>query len=422
VVVKQPAPRIRELIRQGAWIALNPSPEWLEEFDRVTLAAHPALAGDAGVANAISRSNRTNLYRFTIAHLRDPGAPVRSNFGGEPLRMARELRQRGLEATASAIYRVGLNMALRRWTDIVFQLSSERDELRELLDVVSRSANDYLDATLAGIAQQLRLEHDELTRDVCSERRNLVDAILVGGTANNQQAEARLGYPLHGGHTAAVIWCDANVTDLSQLDRVSDAFSHAIGAPQSLVVTPNDITRWAWVKDAGEFDGERVAPVLEDAPAVRIAIGTNARGIDGFRRSHQEALTAQQTLVRLGSHQPIAFFDVIHMIALLTQNRDSADDFVNATLGEFASANPVLHTTLLTYINEHCNAVRAAQRLYIHRNTLLYRLETAQKLLPRPLDHTVVRVAVALETLRWRGDQWRSGDVLSKARDGASQL
>src|ERR1700675_336996 len=196
VVSRQPSPRIRELIRQGAWIALNPSQDWLAEFDRATMAAHPALAEDPGLAKTVSRSNRTNLYRFTVAHLRDPGAPVRTNLGGEPLRMARELRQRGLEATAPAIYRIGLDLALRRWTDIVFQLTSEHDELREMLDVVSRSANDYLDATLGGISEQLQLEHDELTRDVGIERRNLVDAILDGGPMNSQQVEARLGYPL----------------------------------------------------------------------------------------------------------------------------------------------------------------------------------------------------------------------------------
>jgi DNA-binding PucR family transcriptional regulator len=405
VVSRQPSPRIRELIRQGAWIALNPSQEWLAEFDRATVAAHPGLAEDPGLAKTVSRSNRTNLYRFTVAHLRDPGAPVDTNVGGEPLRMARELRHRGLDTAAPAIYRIGLNMALRRWTDIVFQLSSEREELRELLDVVSRSANEYLDATLGGISQQLQLEHDELTRDACIERRNLVEAILDGGPMNGQQAEARLGYPLHSGHTAAVIWCDEDGGDHGQLDRAADAFGAAVECAHSLVVTPNDAARWVWVKDVAAFDGDQIKPVFDGTSTMRIAIGTNARGVEGFRRSHQEALSAQQTLVRLGSLQPIAFFDAIHMVALLTQNRESADDFINATLGDFASASPVLQTTLLTYINEHCNAVRAAQRLFIHRNTLLYRLETAQKLLPRPLDHTVVRVAVALEALQWRGNQ-----------------
>ncbi len=156
VVKCELSPRLRELIRQGAWIALNPNPEWLEAFDRATLGVRQGLADDPALAKTVGRSNRTNLYRFTVAHLRDPGAPVAANCGGEPLRMARELWRRGLDASTRDVYRVGVNMALRRWTDIAFELTADRNELHELLDVISRSADDYVDATLAGIAEQLR--------------------------------------------------------------------------------------------------------------------------------------------------------------------------------------------------------------------------------------------------------------------------
>jgi hypothetical protein len=46
---------------------------------------------------------------------------------------------------------------------------------------------------------------------------------------------------------------------------------------------------------------------------------------------------------------------------------------------------------------------RAAKQLHTHRNTLLRRIESAERLLPRPLENTSVRVAVALEALRLRG-------------------
>src|SRR6185437_4712866 len=110
--------------------------------------------------------------------------------------------------------------------------------------------------------------------------------------------------------------------------------------------------------------------------------------------------------------QQVALFEDIHMVALLTQRPDVADEFINNTLGAFASAGSVLRDTLSTYINEQCNAARAAQQLYIHRNTLLGRLEAAQRLLPRPLEGNTVRIAVALEALSWRGskDQESAGD------------
>ena len=167
----------------------------------------------------------------------------------------------------------------------------------------------------------------------------------------------------------------------------------------------NEATQWIWLKDVDAVDGDQVRQALEETPKVRVAIGPSARGIGGFRRSHQQALAAQHMMVRLQSRQPMAFFDDIHMVALLTQRPDFADEFINTTLGAFASAGSVLRETLLTYINEQCNAARAAQQLYIHRNTLLGRLDAAQRLLPRPLEGNTVRIAVALETLSWRGSK-----------------
>jgi DNA-binding PucR family transcriptional regulator len=108
-------------------------------------------------------------------------------------------------------------------------------------------------------------------------------------------------------------------------------------------------------------------------------------------------------LVRLQSRQRVAFFGDIQMVALLTENPDGAADFIKATLGDFESASATLQTTVLTYIKAECNASRAAKLLDTHRNTLLHRLETARRLLPRPLEDALVEVAVAIEALQWHG-------------------
>ncbi|GJP19697.1 hypothetical protein NJB1808e29_01380 [Mycobacterium marinum] len=97
-------------------------------------------------------------------------------------------------------------------------------------------------------------------------------------------------------------------------------------------------------------------------------------------------------------------------VELLTQDLEGVDEFIECTLGEFQSASPVLHATLLTYINQQCNAARTAKALYIHRNTLVHRLETAHRLLPQPVEANIVHIAVALEVLQWRSD--RNGDSL----------
>ncbi|MEQ0575956.1 ergothioneine biosynthesis PLP-dependent enzyme EgtE, partial [Mycobacterium tuberculosis] len=69
---------------------------------------------------------------------------------------------------------------------------------------------------------------------------------------------------------------------------------------------------------------------------------------------------------------------------VLAENPDSAADFITSTLGDLESASPQLLTTVLTYINEQCNASRAAHVLHPHPHTLPRPATTAPPLLPRP--------------------------------------
>ncbi|WP_186244239.1 Rv1453 family transcriptional regulator [Mycobacterium simulans] len=400
---RPPSPRVQELIRKAAWMALNPSREWLEEFDRVTLAANATISQDPGLAAVVTRSNRANLVYFASAMLRTPGDPVPPNLSAHTLRMARDLVRRGLDASALEVYRIGHNVAWRRWTEIAFELTSDPEELRELLDVPFRSANEFVDATLAGIAAQMQAEYEELTQDIGAQRRKIVELILDDAPISRERAEARLGYLFDRPHTAAIIWYDEPDDDPAGLDEAVDLFSQAVGCPRPLTVMASAATRWIWVKDVAALTPEQIREVQDKTPDVRIAIGSTASGIEGFRRSHFDALTTQRMMARLRSRQRIAFFTDVQMVALLTENPYGADDFIRTTLGDFESASPMLHMTVLTFIKAECNASRAAKLLYTHRNTVLHRLETAQRLLPRPLDHTIVEVAVAIEALQWRG-------------------
>ncbi|HYB34699.1 MAG TPA: PucR family transcriptional regulator [Mycobacterium sp.] len=403
MVGQRPSPRVRKLIREVARITLKPSQEWLDGLDRATLAANPSIAEDPVLAAVVSRANRANLAHFAAANLRDPGAPVPANLGAEPMSMARDLVRRGLDTLALDVYRIGSNVAWRYWMDIAFTLTSDPQELRELLEVTFRTGNEFIDATLAGIAARIQSEHDELTRGTHAERREVVELILEGAPIGRERAEARLDYPLNRAHTAAIIWSDEPDGDHSYLDRAADAVSHVVGSPRPLTVIASAATRWLWVADAVALDVDQIHQAISCVPGARIAIGTTSPGIEGFRRSHLDALTTQRTLARLQSSRRVAFFSDVQMVALITQNPDAASEFIKSTLGDFESASPELQATVLTFINEQCNASRAAKRLYTHRNTLLRRLEAAQRLLPRPLDHTSVHVAVALEALQWRG-------------------
>lgn len=398
-----PSPRVRELIRQGAEIALHPPDDWLAQLDEATLAGphRRQIADDPVLAAAARRTNRSNLLHWAAANARAPGERVSANLGSAPLAIARNLVRRGLNESALDAYRVGQAVALRLWIDVCLSLTSDPDELRELLDVSCRSISAFVDDTLAAISNHVARERDELTRGTHAERRETVSLLLDGAPIPRARAEQRLGYRLAGQHTAAIVWSDDPDADLGALDRAADLTAACAGDERPLTVLASAATRWVWVH--GRPDTAALRTAIGAMPAVRAAVGSAAPGMDGFRRSHLDALTVQRMLARLASPQQLATHDEVELVALLTVDPESAEDFVRRTLGELESAGTEITEAVRAFIAAQCNASQAAARLYTHRNTLLRRLARADQLLPRPLSENVLNIGAALEILRWQG-------------------
>ena len=137
-------------------------------------------------------------------------------------------------------------------------------------------------------------------------------------------------------------------------------------------------------------------------PAVPLAVGPIGARVDGFRRSHFDAV-ATQRLMSWWPDLPVARFADVQLVTLALQSEQRAREFVARTLGKLADADPELRDTLCVYIGEQFSAARAARALYTHRNTVLNRLQRAERLLPLPLAGHGLEVGVALEIAQWLG-------------------
>jgi DNA-binding PucR family transcriptional regulator len=400
-----PSERVRDLLRDGATAIMNAPQPWLDEMDAAMTSATrmQPVADDPALAAALRRAARSNLLAWAAANIRDPGRPVPANLGPEPLAIARDLARRGLTPSALVAYRVSQNVTWQRWMSVVFGLTSDAEELRELLDVSARSLFSFIDATNSAIAAQMQTERAELTRGTHAERRETVELILAGAPITKQRAASRLGYNLDQTHTAAIVWSDEQESDSSHLDQAAEAFARSAQSQRPLTVIASAATRWVWIPGTSAPDLRQLDKEIDNISGVRIAVGSAGAGIEGFRRSHLDAITTQRMVARLHSDQRIASFQTVELVSLVTQDPDRADQFMKHTLGELASANAELRNSVLAFVNDQCNVSRAATRLYTHRNTLLRRLARADQLLPRPLEDNSVNVAVALGVLHWRG-------------------
>ncbi|ADG97259.1 putative transcriptional regulator, PucR family [Segniliparus rotundus DSM 44985] len=399
-----PSERIQELMRRGATIALTPQAHWIEELHTATLGGQRmrAVADDPVLAEAVRRTNLANWLHWASSNAARPGERVPPNLSPVVLETSRDMVRRGLDQTALDTYRTGQSVAWRRWMDICFGLTSDPRELHELLDLSERSIRTFLDDTIDATSARIAEERDQLVRGSHADRLAAVSLILEGAPIPRARAEEQLGYQLTGPHVAAVVWGSAS-TPASRLETVAEAFTRDSGAARRLTVLASSATLWLWLPVAAAPACAHVQAHIADVPDVWLGIGRPGRDIDGFRRSHLDAIATQRMLTRLTSPHQVAHYDDIALVALLSSDPARADEFVRDALGGLLAAEPDIRDTVLTYIREQCNTSRAAERLYTHRNTVIRRLARADELLPHPLPRNIVAVAAALEIVRWRG-------------------
>jgi DNA-binding PucR family transcriptional regulator len=387
-------------------ILLRPEPLF-DEVDAAVLASQPDSAvGDPEVAGAIRTSNRANMAHWATATLADPGARVPPYRGPETLEIGREIVRRGLDDTSLESYRVGQNVVWRHWMRTAFALADDPEPLREMLEVSARSIFAFVDDTLALIHTEMEHERAQLVGRTHSERLEVVNLILEHAPITLERASARLRYDLGLRHTAAVVWSEGvgrPALAAGELEAAAEALARAAGAARPLTVAATATTLWVWWAGGDALDPPGLRAALEPAAGVRAALGAPASGIDGFRRSHLQALATQRLMRRMPSDSPVVGYGEVRLAALAGQDEAAAAEFVAAVLGELAGAEETLRETVRSYARSGFNVSAAARALYTHRNTVQGRLARAQELLPVPLDERGLEVGLALELVHWLG-------------------
>jgi DNA-binding PucR family transcriptional regulator len=398
------SPQAADLIRRIARVFLDEPADLMAELHAaVSAAADEPLRSEPTLAAEVAASNRANVLHLAASMLKDPGGRVPANLTPEVLGIAREAFRRGIEQAVYTTYHAGQNAVWAYWMRTAFSLSQDPAALRQALQAGSRSLSGFIDDMVAALSEQLRRERADLARSSHARRFEVVSLILDSAPITTGRASAQLGYDLRRRHTAAVLWTDPRRPDQATLAQAAEALGPATRARQVLTVIASSSSVWAWLA-AAAADTSAITAATAAYPAIRVAVGPISAGIDGFRRSHFDAVATQRLMSRRPDLRVARFADV-QLVTLALQDEQRAREFVARTLGTLAGADRELRDTLCVYIGEQFSAARAARTLYTHRNTVLNRLQRAERLLPFPLAGHGLEVGVALEVAQWLGTQ-----------------
>jgi GGDEF-like domain/PucR C-terminal helix-turn-helix domain len=331
---------------------------------------------------------------------------------------ARRLARHGVPVHALVrAYRVGQ----RRFNDLVFAevQATDIDPLVRVavLETMTATMFAYIDLISQQVVEVYEGERERWLENQNSLRAMRVRDILMGKTpVDVDAAAATIRYPLRWRHLSVVIWyppADTEGDELARLQRFLHKLGEETGAAAAPLFIPADRTcGWGWLPfhtatpEAIET-ARRFATASAHAPSV--GIGSVAAGVDGFRRSHRQALAAYSVATARDQRDRtvLAVTDPgLSVAALLTGDIGQVREWVAEVLGDLAAdteSDSRLRETLRAFLAAGRSYKEAGEQLTIHFNTVKYRVGRALARRGRPIDHDRLDVELGLLLCHWYG-------------------
>ncbi|MDT7751465.1 MAG: hypothetical protein QOD96_5127 [Pseudonocardiales bacterium] len=298
-------------------------------------------------------------------------------------------------------------------------LTTDIDELVSETAEVSGLVRSYIDLVCRGLSAEYEAERERWRQQEESARVGLVAALLRGTTTDLAEAEAGLGYRLGQRHLAAIVWFAGRGDSGEELLRIKNAATELARLAQCrsrpLVVARDHTTLWVWLPLAGQtrVDVAAIPELLPAAPSpVRVALGEPANGFDGFIASHRQASAAYEVGLAASDDVGAVFpYREVSSLAFLCADIPRARAWVAETLGQLASEGrreEELRRTLRIYSTANCSATATARLMNCHKNTIQYRIRSAERLLGRRVEDGSLDLGLALLACRWLGEAVRT--------------
>lgn len=239
-------------------------------------------------------------------------------------------------------------------------------------------------------------------------RRDLVDELLNGTEAESALARAgALGYDLERPHRVVLVeggHRDVGVDQLFQAVRIA---AREEGAGSLLISRGLQIVLLADRPVVWESLRQSVMRGLGGSP-VRVAVGEDCANVADFPQSFGQARLVLQVMKSAEWVDQALCFHDLGIYRLLAGNGDlsEVDRFIQQWLGSLIDydkkRNGELFRTLMLYLRNGGNYQATAEALFVHRNTLKYRLQRIREISGLDLSDPEISFNLQLATRAWQ--------------------
>lgn len=296
-------------------------------------------------------------------------------------------------------YWVGAGVLWDAWVAAVTAAEPAPADLPTLVAAPGRLLFAYVDRLLSVVVPAYEATRASMARRVDDLRRATLDEVLAADGAEDPRWEATLGYRLAGEHLAVLVEPDGTTPS----ESVARAIATAAGATATIRRDEDDGAWTLWLGRTDGFGAEanaRLRTALQGFDG-RVAVGERGAGVDGFRRSREQALLARRVrrvvAEATGAGAPAWYADV-RLEALLLADEAQARRYVAEELGPLAGRDPHdarVRRSVLAWLSCGSQAAAAAA-LGVHENTVRQHVRRAEAVLPWVLAHRRAELLVAL--------------------------
>ena len=264
----------------------------------------------------------------------------------------------------------------------------EMAKAKAVSEAEKRVRGSFIDALLAGSLSPL-----EATRWA---KRNKYDpdgrhaAIVVDWAKKEHPTYRRLETLVHGltGEFRAGVLTQARETEIVIFGRLE---------PRQGVESARYIAESIRRQASAEFPNDPLA----------IGIGRPVDALIGLRDSYREARQALSMARRLANPNPLYFGELnVYRLLFLLERSPELENFCQEVIGALVEYDRAQGTdlieTLSAYFAHKGNLSQTAESLFVHRNTLLYRMERIREISGLDLDNPETRLSIQLALRAYR--------------------
>jgi DNA-binding PucR family transcriptional regulator len=383
-------------------------------FQELLVSEIPEIAADGELVQVLHDSAQGNLDAFFVA-IRHAIPIDQIEPPTAALEHARRLAQRGVSVNGLVrAYRLGhqglVNMVLEevRAAEMDAQIG-----LAVFHEITSRSFR-YVDRISQLVLTTYQNERDRWVANKNRMRALSVREVLDGSEIDVDEVTNAIRYPLRRTHLALIVWCDESEegNELVAMERFVTEFATSLGAHERpLFMAADRVTGWAWIPLPADAEADAIQRLRAFAnsrtDALWIAAGDPLPGVDGFRRSHRQALAARAVVTASGSHAPAvtgASDPGLAVAAQFCADLEQARLWVGDVLGPLASttdSDERMRETLREFLHSGSSFKTTADELHLHVNSVKYRVQRALERRGKPITDDRLDVEVALLLCHW---------------------